>query len=49
MLPDTVLEKIKFELESIERELRETEQLFNLLRNVDPDPALFPTFIRIHS
>jgi len=38
VLLDTLREKINFELESIERELRETEQLFNLLRNVDPDP-----------
>ena len=37
MLPDTVLEKINFELESIERELSETRNLFEKLRHSSPD------------
>jgi hypothetical protein len=39
VLPDTVLEKINFELESIERELMETDSLFEKLSRIHPDPV----------
>lgn len=37
MLPDTLREKITFELESLKRELAETRELFERLGRVPPD------------
>jgi hypothetical protein len=38
VLPDTLKEKINFELESIERELSDTDDLFKKLCRSHPDP-----------
>ena len=37
MLPDTLREKISFELDSLKRELAETQELFERLGKVQPD------------